>query len=338
MYVYIYIYISTHAHTPSSPSFPSANDFPIWSKTNSFYGKPFIWCTLLNFGGQQGLSGNMPAVQTGVEQAVHQTMIGVGITMEGIWQNYPVFEYTLALGWNDTAPAPYTAAYAQRRYGNAGPSSTQVGTAWDALYSTFYTGGGSFGSLITAYPTLTLGTALPPLLQAHLGTSVPRETIHAYATSLLPAAEQAVSVGEGDACPYQRLNNVYLANWAPGFDPTNPPYPGYSLSAAEQWCSQQGFLCGGITLAHNIYEVTSVRVCLCVGVHVSLLKFLTPSLHTHSLSHTHTVPCWLDGPAITDRGDQLDQGVFAAAGAGLGGSAALARGHWHRAVVQLLSC
>ena len=26
---------------------------PLWSKTASYYGHPFIWCTLLNFGGQQ---------------------------------------------------------------------------------------------------------------------------------------------------------------------------------------------------------------------------------------------------------------------------------------------
>lgn len=28
---------------------------PIWVKTASFYGHPYIWCTLLNFGGQQGM-------------------------------------------------------------------------------------------------------------------------------------------------------------------------------------------------------------------------------------------------------------------------------------------
>ena len=33
---------------------------PIWSKTASYYGHPFIFCTLLNFGGQQGMTGNTP--------------------------------------------------------------------------------------------------------------------------------------------------------------------------------------------------------------------------------------------------------------------------------------
>ena len=31
---------------------------PLWSRTASYYGHPFIWCTLLNFGGQQGIFGN----------------------------------------------------------------------------------------------------------------------------------------------------------------------------------------------------------------------------------------------------------------------------------------
>ena len=35
--------------------------------TESYYGHPYFLCTLLNFGGQQGLTGNVPRVLSGVE-------------------------------------------------------------------------------------------------------------------------------------------------------------------------------------------------------------------------------------------------------------------------------
>ena len=38
---------------------------PIWKTTDSFYGQPFIWCMLHNFGGNIGLFGELLSVATG---------------------------------------------------------------------------------------------------------------------------------------------------------------------------------------------------------------------------------------------------------------------------------
>ena len=35
---------------------------PVWSQTDAYYGTPFIWNMLHNFGGRSGLYGRMPAV------------------------------------------------------------------------------------------------------------------------------------------------------------------------------------------------------------------------------------------------------------------------------------
>ena len=35
---------------------------PIWSLTESYYGTPFIWNMLHNFGGRSGLYGRMPQI------------------------------------------------------------------------------------------------------------------------------------------------------------------------------------------------------------------------------------------------------------------------------------
>ena len=38
---------------------------PVWQRTESFYGQPFIWCMLHNFGGNLGLYGNFKSVTSG---------------------------------------------------------------------------------------------------------------------------------------------------------------------------------------------------------------------------------------------------------------------------------
>eukprot|EP01051_Picozoa_sp_SAG22_P010022 SAG22_NODE_877_length_6715_cov_28.285369_3_plen_370_part_00 len=83
---------------------------PIYTrnKGDGLYGHPYIWCTLNTYGGQNGLYG--PDVgreifgtdgTAGVRTALNDgsTISGVGLTMEGIWTNYPVFESTVLLGW-----------------------------------------------------------------------------------------------------------------------------------------------------------------------------------------------------------------------------------------------
>eukprot|EP00041_Stephanoeca_diplocostata_P038457 m.1517851 g.1517851 ORF g.1517851 m.1517851 type:complete len:1260 (-) comp25219_c0_seq4:160-3939(-) len=131
---------------------------PIWVKTASFYGHPYIWCTLLNFGGQQGITGNVPQVTAGLQRALdNSTINGVGITMEGIWTNYPVFEITLQGAYrvpSSTAElTQWWAEYGRRRYGAANAPSAVA--AWQLLGSTVYNGqGGGFGSDISSLPSM----------------------------------------------------------------------------------------------------------------------------------------------------------------------------------------
>ena len=39
---------------------------PVWQRTESFYGQPFIWCMLHNFGGNIGFYGNVMSVVSGM--------------------------------------------------------------------------------------------------------------------------------------------------------------------------------------------------------------------------------------------------------------------------------
>lgn len=68
---------------------------PIWSKTQSYYGKPFVWCLLHNYGGTRGIYGNLTTIASGPVEALKapgSTMAGVGITPEAIEHNPVVYD------------------------------------------------------------------------------------------------------------------------------------------------------------------------------------------------------------------------------------------------------
>lgn len=68
---------------------------PLWDKTNSYFGKPFIWCLLHNFGGTRAIYGNLTTIATDPIDAMNtpgSTMIGVGMTPEAIEHNPVVYD------------------------------------------------------------------------------------------------------------------------------------------------------------------------------------------------------------------------------------------------------
>ena len=73
----------------------SAEQRPIWKSTESFYGKPFIYCLLHNFGGMRGIYGNLDQIATdpiATASASGSTFIGIGLTPEAIEQNPVVYD------------------------------------------------------------------------------------------------------------------------------------------------------------------------------------------------------------------------------------------------------
>lgn len=73
---------------------------PMWTHTQSYFGKPFIWCLLHNYGGTRGIYGNLTTIATGPIDAMNtpgSTMIGVGITPEAIEHNPVVYDLMVIL-------------------------------------------------------------------------------------------------------------------------------------------------------------------------------------------------------------------------------------------------
>ncbi|XP_019748147.1 alpha-N-acetylglucosaminidase [Hippocampus comes] len=113
---------------------------PIFSYTESFYGQPFIWCMLQNFGGNSGLFGTVESVNSGLFKALHfpnSTMVGVGMTPEGIEQNPVMYELMSELAWRKEPVnlVKWASLYAVRRYGTTRDSLI---TTWRLLFSSVY--------------------------------------------------------------------------------------------------------------------------------------------------------------------------------------------------------
>ncbi|CAE7860256.1 NAGLU [Symbiodinium sp. KB8] len=139
---------------------------PIWSKTSSYYGKPFVFNTLQNFGGQQGVTGNLPKIGDGFKKALAESsMTGVGITMEGMWTNYITYDFTLLQAWGRADdPEDFAKTFGARRYGAA---ASEIGAKlWTDLYHLAYTAGGEprSGSLARR-PSLTPKEEFEPTMR-----------------------------------------------------------------------------------------------------------------------------------------------------------------------------
>lgn len=95
---------------------------PVWSRVSSYFGKPFIWNMLHDFGGNVGMYGVMPTINSGPFEAMAtpgNTMIGIGLTPEGIEQNYMVYEFMVENMWRQgpVDMSEWVRLYTQRRYG-----------------------------------------------------------------------------------------------------------------------------------------------------------------------------------------------------------------------------
>lgn len=123
---------------------------PVWTKYESFYGHAWAWCMLHNYGGRRGLYGNISRITTGpIEdnpllsssaRAAKSTMVAIGITPEAIEQNPVMYEVLYDMPWRTKSPAPadWTLAYSNRRYGTGSSPSTHASDAWLTLLEGAY--------------------------------------------------------------------------------------------------------------------------------------------------------------------------------------------------------
>lgn len=141
-----------------------SESFPLWQRNNAYYGKPWIWNMLHNFGGNTSLWGRIQPIASSPSAALHDkhsgNMTGIGLTPEAIEQNPVLYHLMLENVWR-SEPVDINSwlkQYAMQRYGAA---SREMNEAWSILASSVYRGALSEGgpeSIITGRPTLDSAT------------------------------------------------------------------------------------------------------------------------------------------------------------------------------------
>ncbi len=137
---------------------------PAWIKTEAFYGKPWLWCNLQNFGNTVHLSGalnkiaqDLPALR---RQPQAGKLAGLGFVNEGLGYNPVVYDLMFEMAWRDqpVEVQKWLDDYVLSRYGRANADARR---AWQILLETVYDGAHYTRSIIDQVPHLRVAPKSP---------------------------------------------------------------------------------------------------------------------------------------------------------------------------------
>ena len=107
----------------------------MWREHDGFYGQPFIWCYLGNFGGNTNVQGRVKEAGERIERALAENgdnLVGIGSTLEGLdVQQFP-YEYILEKAWDFAKSDEQVINELADRH--AGCECRPVREAWQLLY------------------------------------------------------------------------------------------------------------------------------------------------------------------------------------------------------------
>jgi alpha-N-acetylglucosaminidase len=133
-----------------------------WYRKEGFGQHDWLFCMLLNYGGNVGLHGKMTHLieefYKAKDSSFGKTLKGVGMTMEGIENNPVMYELLCELPWREQrfSKDEWLEGYLKARYGK---SDSQVSQAWMLLSNTIYncpaasTQQGTHESILCARPS-----------------------------------------------------------------------------------------------------------------------------------------------------------------------------------------
>ena len=113
----------------------------VWQRTDRYYGVPYIWCYLGNFGGNTYLAGNPNEVNKLIENTFAnggENFRGIGSTLEGFDVNPFMYQYIFEKAWDfDTHKDldAYARVVADSRTGKVDENARK---AWSILFKEIY--------------------------------------------------------------------------------------------------------------------------------------------------------------------------------------------------------
>jgi alpha-N-acetylglucosaminidase len=176
---------------------------PVWQQRQAFYGKPWIWNVLYNFGGKVTLNGDLPRIAANLDEVLQSPakgrLTGLGMMMEGLGNNPIVPDFVMDLTWRTGVPGveEWTEDYVGRRYGAVAPSAV---AAWRILLATAYRSPAQTGTFLAERPGF-----------YRAGVAYRSEPHPPYDNRLLAVAldsllEAAPQLGRSDAYRYDVVN------------------------------------------------------------------------------------------------------------------------------------
>lgn len=111
----------------------------LWKTTDKFYGQPYIWCYLGNFGGNTTITGNVKESIKRLDDVLIKggsNLRGIGSTLEGLdMMQYP-YEYVFEKAWKiDKDNDEWINNLADRHFGKV---SSPVREGWRLLHDSIY--------------------------------------------------------------------------------------------------------------------------------------------------------------------------------------------------------
>ncbi len=133
---------------------------PVWERTNAYYGVPYIWCYLGNFGGNSMLVGNIDTVNVRIERAFERggdNFVGIGSTLEGFDCNPFMYEYVFEKAWDNPITNDVEAWTNCLADQHAGKDDPEMRAAWQLLVDSVYNRNSSPGQSVRIHMRPTMG-------------------------------------------------------------------------------------------------------------------------------------------------------------------------------------
>ncbi|MBU2903604.1 alpha-N-acetylglucosaminidase [Arenibacter algicola] len=173
---------------------------PMWNRTESFYGKPWLWCNIQNFGDKVFLGGGLNKISDGIvevrQNPANVNLKGLGFVNEGLGYNPIVQDLMFEMAWSEEGIdlKDWVGRYAEYRYG--GPN-LDIARAWNTLKETVYS------APMDGYASLSMITNMPTLKKAQNVMPYSNKRLASAWEDLLKASDE---FGDVDTYKYDVVN------------------------------------------------------------------------------------------------------------------------------------
>jgi len=224
---------------------------PMWSETEAFCGKPWLWCNIQNFGNTVFLGGPLTKIAADLPAARRHPdsgqLVGLGFVNEGLGYNPVVYDLMFEMAWHAEPPdmASWIEQYAQHRYGRANASAAR---AWQRLLPAVYAGPTRTSSIVARKPTLGGGApgpgnmAVAEAWRGLLDAAGDLGGADTYRFDLVNVARQVLS--SQAAVLHRRAVKAWQAKDAPAFDEAAQRFMDLLHDLDELLATRREFLLG----------------------------------------------------------------------------------------------